>query len=155
MRFIEHLSPETQHLLRRISKQSQSHRVRQRAHCILLSFAGLTTTELMKVFDVERLTIYHWLNAWEERRFAGLYDGKGRGRPYKLTSEEQATVQQYVQEHPQDLKQVVYKIEQETTKKVSTKTIQRLLKKKDIAGSVYGKRPRNLRIHNGMSIVNS
>jgi Homeodomain-like domain-containing protein len=74
MRFIRDLSPETQHLLRRCYKESQHHRVRQRAQCILLSFDGRTTTELMDIFHVERLTIYHWFDAWETRRFAGLYD---------------------------------------------------------------------------------
>src|SRR5947209_18864255 len=79
MRFIQDLSLETQNILRRLHKQSQHHRVRQRAHCILLSFQGMTTTELLKVFDVERLTLYNWFNAWDTRRLAGLYDHKGCG----------------------------------------------------------------------------
>jgi transposase len=49
----------------------------------------------MKVFDVERLTLYNWFNAWDTRRLAGLYDHKGRGRPPKLTIAEQEQVQQY------------------------------------------------------------
>ena len=73
MRFMRDLSHETQRLLRRFYKESQHHRVRQRAHCILLSFGGKTTTELMHIFAVERLTIYHWFDAWERHRFAGLY----------------------------------------------------------------------------------
>ena len=95
MRFIQDVSPETQSILRRLHKQSHHHRVRQRAHCILLSFQGMTTHELMKVFDVERLTLYNWFNAWDTRRLAGLYDHKGRGRPPKLTIAEQEQVQQY------------------------------------------------------------
>ena len=96
MRFIHDLSPETQHLLRRGYKESQHHRVRQRAHCILLSFEGRTTTDLMHIFAVDRLTIYHWFDAWESRHFAGLYDHKGRGRHPKLTQEEQEKAQQYI-----------------------------------------------------------
>ncbi len=46
MRFIRDLSPETQRLLRRCYKESQQHRVRQRAHCLLLSFDGRTSQEL-------------------------------------------------------------------------------------------------------------
>jgi len=129
MRFIHELSPETQSVLRRCYKYSQYHRVRQRAHCILLSCQGMTTNELMKVFDVDRLTIYNWFNAWEMRRLPGLYDQKGRGRPPKLTSEEQGKVQQYVKQYPKDMKKVVHIIEQETSKSVSTKTIKRLIKK--------------------------
>src|SRR5262245_66431606 len=41
------------------------HRVRQRAHCILLSFEGRSTTDLLHIFDVDRLTVYHWFDAWE------------------------------------------------------------------------------------------
>ena len=37
MRFMRDLSSETQQLLCRCYKESQHHRVRQRAHCILLS----------------------------------------------------------------------------------------------------------------------
>jgi len=35
---------------------------------------GKTTKELMHIFDVERLTISHWFDAWERRHFAGLYE---------------------------------------------------------------------------------
>jgi len=63
------------------------------------------------------------------RHFVGLYDKKGRGRPPKLTEEEQCQVQQYLEQYPRDVKKVVYLIEQETSKLVSTKTIKRLLKK--------------------------
>ena len=129
MRFIHDLSPETQRLLRRCYKESKHHRVRQRAHCILLSFDGRTTTDLMDIFDVDRLTIYHWFDAWEVYHFAGLYDHKGRGRHPKLTIEEQEKAQQYIEQYPQDMKKVVYLLEQETSKRVSTKTLKRLLKK--------------------------
>ena len=42
MRFIEDLSQGTQSILQRIYKYSQHYRVRQRAHCILLSSKGYT-----------------------------------------------------------------------------------------------------------------
>src|SRR5918994_7989041 len=64
MRFIETLSPETIHLLRRIYQQSQQHRVRQRAPCILLSFQRHSPRQLAPLFGVDRITIYHWLDAW-------------------------------------------------------------------------------------------
>jgi len=83
----------------------------------------------MKVFDVERLTLYNWFHAWDTRRLAGWYDHKGRGRPPKLTIAEQEQVQQYIEQHPKDMKKVAHLIEQETSKRVSTKTIKRLLKK--------------------------
>jgi hypothetical protein len=59
MRFIENVSQETMSMLQRIYKQGTHHRVRQRAHCILLSFQRHTTTELVEIFQVDCITIYH------------------------------------------------------------------------------------------------
>ena len=129
MRFIQNLSPETHSLLHRIYKESQYHRVRQRAHCILLSAQGITTTALMAIFSVDRITIYNWFYAWEAHHLAGLYDKKRGGRPPKLTDEEQNTVQHYLEQHPRDIRKVVPLLEQDTSKRVSTKTIKRLVKK--------------------------
>src|SRR5262245_14010708 len=129
MRFMRDLSPETQRLLSRCYKDSQHHRYIQRAQFILLSIDYKTTTELMHIFDVERLTIYHWFDAWERRHFAGLYDHARHGRPSKLTEAEQEKAHQYIAQHPQNMKQVVNLIAQETSKRVRTKTIKRLRKK--------------------------
>jgi len=107
----------------------------------------------MDIFDVDRLTIYHWFDAWEAYHFAGLYDHKGRGRHPKLTIEEQEKAQQYIEQYPQDMKKVVYLLEQETSKRVSTKTIKRLLKKTVISGnalSVRQRRVQTLRSTNGV-----
>jgi transposase len=95
---MQDLSLETQKLLRRLYKQSQHHRVRQRAHCLLWSFQGMTTKELLKICSVDRITIYHWFDAWEGQHFVGLYDKQGRGRPPKLSQEEQNLAQQYVKQ---------------------------------------------------------
>ena len=129
MRFMRDLRPETQRLLRRCDKESQHHRVRQRAHGLLLRCDGKTTKERMPIFAVERLTISHWFNAWESRRFAGLYDHAGRGRPHKLTEAEQEQAPQYMAQPPHNMTKVVHLIEQATSQRVSTKTIKRLLKK--------------------------
>ena len=129
MRFIHNLSPETRSLLYRIYKESEHHRVRQRAHGILLSYQGINTTVLMAIFSVDRITIYNWFDAWESHHFAGLYDKKRCGRPPKLTDEEQKKAQHYVEQHPRDIRKVVHLLEQDTSKRVSTKTITRLVKK--------------------------
>ncbi|MHC5722303.1 MAG: helix-turn-helix domain-containing protein, partial [Nostoc sp.] len=44
--------------LNRIYKQSSHYQVKQRAHCILLSYEGKTISELMEIFQVTRGTIY-------------------------------------------------------------------------------------------------
>jgi transposase len=153
VRFLQNLSPETRSLLYRLYKESQHHRVRQRAHCILLSSQGINTTALMAIFSVDRITIYNWFDAWEAHHFAGLYDKKRCGRPPKLTDEEQNKAQYYVEQHPRDIRKVVYLLEQETSKRVSTKTIKRLVKKTAMSGSVSKRLPRKVLIHNNMSGV--
>ena len=153
MRFIQNLSPETRSLLHRIYKESEHHRVRQRAHCILLSYQGINTTALMAIFSVDRITIYNWFDAWKSYHFAGLYDKKRCGRPPKLTDEEQNKAQYYLEQHPRDIRKVVHLLEQETSKRVSTKTIKRLVKKTAISGSVSKRGRRRVLIHSNTSAV--
>ncbi len=107
----------------------------------------------MHIFSVGRLTISHWLDAWETRRFAGLYDHKKCGRPHKLTAEEQEKAQEYIAQHPQNMKKVVHWLEQETSKRLSTKTIKRLLKKTVISGNVLSTQQRSPRTPSNMSAV--
>jgi len=123
MRFIEDLSQETQSILQRIYKSSQHYRVRQRAHCILLSSKGYTTTQLQEIFHVDRITIYHWLNAWESRRLGGLYERKGRGRPPKLTSEHQEQIRRWAKDFPRNLHQIRLLIHEKFGIDVSKDTI--------------------------------
>jgi transposase len=107
----------------------------------------------MAIFSVDRITIYHWFDAWESHHFAGLYDKKRCGRPPKLTNEEQNKVQYYLEQHPRDIKKVVYLLEQDTSKHVSTKTIKRLVKKTAMSGSVSKRLQRKALIHSNTSAV--
>src|SRR5437870_11672833 len=92
MRFIQGLSHETTQLLQRMYTHSEHHRVRQRAHCVLLSFQGYTRKELVHILHVDRITIYNCFDVWETRCFAGLYDRQGKGRPPSLAPEEKYEV---------------------------------------------------------------
>ena len=74
------IGPNTQHLLARLYRQSRHHRVRQRAHCLLLRSQGLNPVELSQIFPVSEKTLYNWFNAWNSFGLVGLYDRRGRGR---------------------------------------------------------------------------
>lgn len=128
MRFVEDISQETISMLQRIYKQSQHHRVRQRAHCLLLSYHGSTTTQLMQIFQVDRITIYHWFNAWETRRLVGLYDKAKQGRPQKCTSEQKAYIRQWAKVFPKNLNQVGALVTQHFQIRLSKQTLKRILK---------------------------
>jgi transposase len=128
MRFIETLSPETIHLLRRIYQQSQQHRVRQRAHCILLSFQRHSPRQLAQLFGVDRITIYHWLDAWDAKRFAGLYERRRKGRPPTFSEEQKLQIRQWARLFPKNLNQIRARIQSEFNLDASKQTIKRILK---------------------------
>ena len=128
MRFIQNLSHDTTQLLQKIYQKSKHHKVRQRAQCILLSSQGYTTNELAHIFKVNRITIYNWFNSWELRRFAGLYDRKGKGRPPIFTPEQKVQIREWIQLHPKNLNQVIALIQKEFDLSASKSTIKRILK---------------------------
>ena len=128
MRFIHGLSSETTQLLQRIYTHSEHHRVRQRAHGVLLSFQGYTPKELAHIFHVDRITIYHWFTAWETRRFPGFYDRKGQGRPPSFTLEQKDTIRQWAHLFPKNLNTIGALIHDTFGLEVSKQTIKRVLK---------------------------
>ncbi|MGE3538399.1 MAG: IS630 family transposase [Candidatus Tectimicrobiota bacterium] len=128
MRFIENVSQETISMLQRIYKQSQHHRVRQRAHCILLSFQRHTTTELLDIFQVNRITLYHWFNAWESRGLPGLYDQAKQGRPPKCTPEQKTKIREWAKAYPKNLNKISSLVAEHFDVRISKSTLKRLLK---------------------------
>jgi transposase len=128
MRFIQGLSHETAKLLQKIYKESKHHQVRQRAQCILLSYQGYMTNELSHIFQVDRITIYNWFNAWESRHFAGLYDRKGRGRRPILNANQKEQIGEWAKQYPKNLNKLVSLVREEFDLEVSKDTIKRVLK---------------------------
>lgn len=128
MRFIHDLSPETVSLLNRIYRYSQSHPTRQRAHCILLSFQGFTMDQLTLIYGVTYMTIYNWFTAWEDRKFAGLYDRPGRGRKPIFSPDQKEQIRQWAKQYPKNLNKIRSMIKETWGKTVSKDTIKRILK---------------------------
>lgn len=120
--------PQTLHLLRRIYRHSRHYETRRRAHCLMLKHQGLSTTELMGVFQVGRKTIYQWFNAWDSRGLPGLYRRPGQGRKPTFNAEQKSQIRIWVQAHPKQLKQVLHKIHEQWGITVSLKTLKRVLK---------------------------
>jgi transposase len=122
------ISPETQHLLQRLYRQSRHHRVRQRAHCLWLRSQGIQPKTLRVIFAVSEKTLYNWFNAWDASGLVGLYDRPGRGRHEKLSDEQKAQVKDWVAASPRQLKAVIEKIKKSWDIEVSSATLRRLLK---------------------------
>ena len=99
MKFVVPLT-ETEHAqLTRLYQNATSHRVRQRAHAILLSAQGQTLNQLALTFAVDRDTLSEWLDRWQTRRWNGLADAPKSGRPAKIGAEVEATLLDLL-EHP-------------------------------------------------------
>jgi transposase len=144
MRFIENVSQETINMLQRIYKHSKHHRVRQRAHCILLSFQCHTTTELMDIFQVDRITIYHWFDAWESRHLAGLYDKSKQGRPPKCTPEQKVQIRQWAKAFPKNLNKIGALVAEHFDLRISKQTLKRLLKSMALSWRRIRKGPKGI-----------
>ncbi len=128
MRYIKGLTPENLKMLSRIYRESKSYQVRQRAHCITLSYQRYKIAELISIFRVSRNTIYNWLNSWEKNGLAGLYNEKGRGRKETFTEEEKAKIKAWIKDNPRKLDLVLEKIKKEWGIETSKQTIKRVAK---------------------------
>lgn len=129
MWLLREFSPETEKLLLRISKQSKSHQVRQRANCIILRYQGFSLPQLTQIFRVSRKTLYNWFNRWEKQGLIGLYNQKGRGRKAIFNQEQQEQIKQWVEAEPKRLKKVIVKMNEQWGIKVHKETVKRIIKK--------------------------
>jgi transposase len=129
MKFVAPLSDPEIQTLTDMHRLHPSRRARMRAHSILLSHQGFSLSRIADMYQVSRYAVSAWLERWQKAGLVGFYDHPQSGRPPRLTREEQHKVDQYLQEHPKELKQVVHRLAQDTNKQVSPTTIKRRIKK--------------------------
>ena len=130
MKYVTPLNDAEIQTLSDMHRYHPSRRARMRAHSLLLSHQGLAIPHIARIYQVDRRSVSSWIDRWQTQGLVGLYDQPGAGRRPTLSADEQQKVRQYLQQSPKDLKQVVQKLEQDTTKRVSTKTIKRFIKKR-------------------------
>ena len=128
MRYIKGLTKDTLKLLARIQTRSKYYQVKQRAHCIQLSYQGYKIVELCQIFKVSRNTIYNWFNNWESSQLVGLYNNPGRGRKKLFTPEQQTIIKKWVKGTPKNLEKVQEKIKKNWGIAASKETIKRVVK---------------------------
>jgi transposase len=120
-------------------------------HSLLLSHQGFSIPDIARFYQVDRRSVSTWIDRWQTRGLVGLSDKPGSGRRPLLNDEEQQKVHDYLQQYPKDLKKVVQALEQETAKRVSTKTIKRLIKKTLCLENGSGNHPPKRLIHTSTS----
>jgi transposase len=75
------LSASDYQLLRQtIHTQNPNSALGKRCRCIMLHSYGLSVNELMETFEVNRRTIYNWLNRYQKGGIPALVDKPGRGQ---------------------------------------------------------------------------
>lgn len=142
MLYIENLCWLQIKFLKRICKESKKHLVRQRGHCILLSYQGFKVSDLARIFGKTERTIYTWLSQWKSQHFAGLYDEKGRGRKPKLNDDQRQQIKKWSKEFPKNLKKVVALVRETYGVSVSKGTIKRILRSTNFSWRRVCKKPK-------------
>lgn len=106
---------------------------RQRCHYILLSNQGNTLETIANIYKTTRKSVAKWFTRYETNGIEGLHTAKGKGRPaiIRIDNEVEVTqIEKWVEDNSQNLNAVRAKIEDKLGKKMSKRTLQRLLKKK-------------------------
>jgi len=129
MKFTKTLSIAEVITLEQLYQNGQSHRVRQRAHIILMSNSKFTINEISRATFLDRDTISNVINTWDSIGLVGLYDSPKSGRPLIFSKDEEKMIIDKIESDPRSLKKATAEINTETGKKASTKTIKRVLKK--------------------------
>lgn len=122
------LTPDEERTLRDAHQHGPQFQFRNRSLCILLSHQQQPVGWLKDHFQVSRLTIYNWLDAWEQQGIRGLYNQPGQGRKPILTPADEPLINQHVSAHAQQLKTARQALRNELNRAFSHKTLQRFLK---------------------------
>jgi len=153
MKYVAPLRDDEIQTLHDMHRYHPARRARMRAHSLLLSHQGFSIPHIARFYQVDRRSVSTWLDRWQTMGLIGLYDQPGSGRRPLLNDEEQQKVHAYLRQYPKDVKKVVQVLEQETTKRVSTKTIKRLIKKTAMSGNGSGNHQPKRRIPTNTSAV--
>lgn len=129
-KFVKTLTEEDYTKLVENHQKSESFRVRNRAHAILLSCSKYPIDEIAVICGVHRNTVCRWIERWNEFGIKGLRDVEKEGRPPILTLAEQAKTVEIALLNPRFVHRQLWQIKAETGKTISRYTLKRLIKKR-------------------------
>jgi hypothetical protein len=130
MKYVKDLLEPEITTLNEMYRNAPVHRLRQRAHIILMSNRRIAINEIALATDLDRDTISATIVAWETIGIIGLYDAKRSGRPSIYTDDEKVFIQRKIEEEPRQIKAVTAEISTLTGKASSIHTIKRVAKQK-------------------------
>lgn len=138
MRYIKELSEEQKQALEEGHKKGKSHRFRTRCQAILLSHQGYSVQALARLFKVSDLSIYTWMNRFEDGGVKALQTQPGKGRKPLLKLENQAhveLVEGQLEKQNQRVKLAKHHLEKQLGYSLSESTLKRFLKKLVTSGN--------------------
>lgn len=118
--------------LERGHKNGKSHAFRARCQMILLKAENRTSIEVAKVFDICEMVVNNWMKRYLEEGLEGLQTRKGRGRPPILSQQNPLHLQKVkaeIKKHPNSIKTVTAKLEEDLNLAMHPETLKRFLKK--------------------------
>lgn len=75
-------------------------RVAPQAQMILLSAQGYSAPTTAEMQDIAKVTVYKWIDRFDEEGFSGLYDHDREGRPRKLGPDAEAELKRVLDGPP-------------------------------------------------------
>ncbi len=112
-------------------KNGSQFQFRNRCFCLILSSQGKSVTELTQFFEVSRITIYSWFDAWDKNGIVGLMNKPGQGRKPILSLQNLShitKVKAAIRKNPQSVKSVVAELESQIGSPMHPETLKRFLK---------------------------
>ena len=103
--------------------------IRERAHAILLSAKGYSLSQISDIYEVQYQTVSRWIDDWERLGLRGLYKGHDGGAQPIYNEAEVRRLVELIAEEPRRISYAQAKLENETGKKASLKTLKRAAKK--------------------------
>lgn len=137
MKNIKSLSPAEIEQLHYFTQQKEDSIIKKRCQCVLYSYYGMQVKDLMRFFDVDRRSIYNWLNRWEKGKIQSMQDKPGRGLKSKLSivcQDQVECVRQALSIHPQDRFQRLGHINNVLQQPISYDTLRRFEQKLQALG---------------------
>lgn len=103
----------------------------KRIQSIKLNAQGYSLPTISQLLEVHYNSVYHWILRYEHHGIEGLLDQPKSGRPHRLNETDQASIEAWVKETPNQPKTVLARIEQELDKTIHRNTLKRSLKRWD------------------------
>lgn len=132
------LSVEQRAALEKGYRKGANHAFRMRCQMVLLKSEKRSSLAVADVLGCHEIVVNNWLRRYEQEGIEGLKTREGRGRKPKLSTQNPVhlkTVKAEIAKHPQSVKTVIAKLDEELDLAMHPDTLKRFLKKLAIASA--------------------